>query len=126
MTDCCKYHTGMLKSKIVIERLTLTPDGAGGFDESWAPDPAGGVWAHWTAEIDAFQFLSEKKVAGSLTSMSRFKAIIRFRGDAQGAPYYSARDRVIYRGREYGIESIVDPDDSQEWLELALVEGQPS
>ena len=126
MTTCCKYTAGMLRSRIVIERKVQTPDGMGGFTETWEEQPAGGVYAFWEAVIDAFAFLAEKKVASSLTTMPRFKAVIRFRGDSEGAPFYSAGDRVTYRGRFYGIESVVDPDDRQEWLEFALVEGQPS
>lgn len=126
MPSCCKYHAGMLRSLIVIERYSSVSDGMGGHTPTWTPDPAEGVWAHWEAVLDAFQFLTEKERAGRLEARPRFKAVIRFRGDAEGAPYYTEGDRVLYRGRYYSIESAVDPDDGQDWIEFALVGGAPS
>jgi len=117
--NCCKYHSGLLKSKLLIERKTRVSDGMGGFTETWATE--GVVWAQWKALNGA-----ERYHAMRLGSEPRAKAVIRFRGDSYGAPYYSGRDRVLHKGRYWNIESVIDPDDRQEWLELNLVEGQPS
>lgn len=117
--NCCKYKLGDLRTKLVIERKTRTTDNMGGYVETWATETT--VWAIWKALNGA-----ERYQAMRLGSEPRAKAVIRFRGDANGAPYYSGRDRVLHRGRYWNIESVVDPDDRQQWLELNLVEGQPS
>lgn len=118
---CCqsKYNAGALQSKIDIQRKTQTTDGMGGFTESWATIAT--AWASFKPVTG-----SERYSAMRLSAHARAKAVIRFRGDANGAPYYSAADRVLHRGRYWNIEGIADPDDRNQWLELALVEGEPS
>ena len=116
---CCDMTAGMLKSSITIERKTRTADGMGGYTDTWSDLAT--VWAKWSGVGG-----SEKWQAMRVSPVNRFKAIIRFKGDADGAPYYSAADRVTYRGREFDIESVIDMDDAQTWLELTLAEGKPS
>lgn len=119
MVDCGKYSAGMLQSRIVIRRKTRTPDGAGGVTETWSD--IGTPWAYWTKP-------SGREVWGAdrTMPMASVKAVIRFRGDANGNPFYTAADRVEYRGRQYAVISARDADDRQEWIELSLTEGGPS
>lgn len=119
MVKCCDITAGMLRTLITIERRTKTPDGSGGFTESWAEDPAGGVWAMVKGSGG-----SEFYNAMRMTPGNRYKAIIRFRGDGSGAPYYTISDRVQYKGRELGIESVMDMEDREQYLELRLVENK--
>ena len=123
---CDEMHSGKLRSRIVIQRKTRVSDGQGGSEDEWTPDPAGGTFAYvygiggerrWN-----YQFLDADRVA----TRNRYLMIIRFRGDAEGGPYYSAEDRVVYRGRTYSIEAVMDMEDRQEWLELACTESLPS
>lgn len=118
---CSKYKAGDLRARIVIERKTNTADDYGGYTEGWAEDPAGGVWAAWKA-LSGREGYTGQREAPFVT----VRAAIRFRGDANGAPYYTPKDRVTYRGREYGIKAVRDPDDRQRWLELDLVETDAS
>ena len=118
---CCDISAGMLSSKITIERSTNTPDGEGGFTDTWAADPVGGVWAMVRAAGGA-----ERWQADRVTPTNRYRFTIRFRGDANGAPYYSARDRIIHNGREYGVESVVDVDDERRYLEITATENKAS
>ena len=118
---CCDVTAKDLRSLIVIERETVTPDGQGGNTSVWAEDPSGGVWAKWKAVSgrDAYQAMRD-------APLINVKATIRFRGDGNDAPYYSPADRVVYRGRYYAIQAVRDPDDRQKWLELDLVETSES
>lgn len=117
--SCGKYSAGMLQSKITIERKTRTSDGMGGVTETWAT--AGTPWAMWKALSG-----SELWAAMRINPNVKVKAVIRFKGDANGAPYYGPADRVTYRGRQYAVVAVTDPDDRQEWLEMMLSEGMPS
>lgn len=115
---CCKYHAGMLRHEITIERRTRAADGYGGFTETWTGstvqayvEPLGG---------------GERWQAMRVSPEVRFRAIVRFRGDAYGAPYWSAHDRVTWRGRTFAVESVVDVESRSEWLEMMLVEGKAS
>jgi head-tail adaptor len=123
---CCDMNAGQLNSLIVIERKTRVSDGVGGTVSTWAADPAGGVWAKWEAKDTAVMFIAEKQVGAGIGTENRISAIIHFRGDAYGAPYYSSADRVLYRNRYYGITSAIDAEDRQMWITLALIEGTPS
>jgi len=116
---CSKYRAHDLSARITIQRKTQAADGMGGFTEAWTA--IGQVWAMWKPLSG-----SERFQAMRITSQPRARAIIRFRGDSYGAPYYSAADRVVYRNRTYNIESVIDVDDAGDWLELSLVEGAPS
>lgn len=123
---CCDMNSGKLKSHISIERKARTPDGVGGATEIWNADPATGVWANWTGYKGTAQFNSEELRADRQTPINRFRVVIRFRGDAYGAPYYSEADRISYRNRIYNIEAIIDVDDAQKWLEMTVIDGRAS
>lgn len=117
--SCGKYSAGQLQSKITVQRKDKTPDGMGGVVETWASIAT--PWAMWAALSG-----SELWAAMRINPTIKIKAVIRFKGDTHGAPFYSPGDRVTYRGREYAIAAVMDPDDRQEWLEMMLAEGLPS
>jgi SPP1 family predicted phage head-tail adaptor len=120
MVKCCsKYNARQLKSRIVIQRKAQASDGMGGWTETWSAGDD--VWALWKP-MSGSERVQAMRVSPSLS----VRAVIRFRGDAEGAPYYSAADRVTYRGRTYNITAVIDVDDAGEWLELMLSEGSPS
>ena len=116
---CCDINAGKLKSKITIERATDTADTSGGSIRVWATE--GTPRAMWKGLSGG-----ERWQAMRVSPENRFRAIIRFKGDANGAPYYSASDRVKYRGRTYSITSVMDMDDEQKYLELMLTETKAS
>ena len=120
MVNCCsKYSARQLKSRITIQRKTQAADGMGGWTETWSAGDD--VWAMWKP-LSGSERVQAMRVSPSLS----VRAVIRFRGDAEGAPYYTAADRVVYRGRTYDISAVIDVDDAGEWLELMLIEGKPS
>lgn len=116
---CDKIAARDLTERLTIQRKTRTADGQGGYSETWATigTPYGMVRGLGGGE---------RWQAMRVSPQNRFRAVIRFRGDANGAPCYSAADRVRWRGREYAVESVIDMESRRKWLELILVEGAPS
>jgi SPP1 family predicted phage head-tail adaptor len=123
MVKCCDISSGDLSERVTIERNTPTADGEGGFTDTWAADPAGGVWAKVRAVGGSERFFADRLQPGN-----RYRFVIRFRGQASnpGAPYYSADDRIVYNGREYGIESVVDVENRRRFLEIVAMENKAS
>jgi SPP1 family predicted phage head-tail adaptor len=116
---CCDIHSGMLNAQITIQRKARWIDSMGGSNDIWADEAT--IWAHWKGLSGG-----ERWQAMRVSPHNRFRAIIRFKGDENDAPYYTAEDRVSYRGRIYAVESVIDMEDRQEWLELTLLEGGKS
>ncbi len=121
MTRCCDITAGDLRTLIQIQRLTRVSDGYGGATETWQDDPPEGVWARVKTLTGTEAWEAERIQPGNLK-----KAIIRFRGDSYGAPYYTASDRVIIRGREHAILAVSDMEEAQTWLEIYMHESRPS
>lgn len=111
-------RAGRMDQRITIERKTRTSDGMGGFTETWAEQ--GTIWAEVLP-------LSTREIwnAMQISAETRFRVRVRFRGDANGSPYYTSADRVTWRGRTYGIERVVEIG-RREGLEILMVEGQAS
>lgn len=114
---CCDMNAGKLRSLITIERVTRSSDGMGGWSESWAEDPTGGVFAYFTGLTGTERWEAMRVVSGNL-----FRAIIRYRDDGNGAPYYNEGDRVKKAGRIYDIISVMDMEDERMWLQIDLME----
>ena len=122
MVACCDITANKLRNLITIEALSLSTDGQGGHTSTWTADPVGGVYA-WIKDGSG----SEQLEADRKTSNNFRTAIIRFRGNAQGAPYYEATTfRVVFQGRYYNITSVQDMEMAGKWLRILMVEGDPS
>ena len=117
--SCGKYSAGDLRAKITIQRKTRSPDGSGGTIETWAD--VGTPWAMWKA-MGGSELWAVMRIHPSV----KVKAVIRFRGDGNGNPFYGPADRVLYKGRQYAVLSVIDPDDGEEWIEMMLDQGKPS
>ena len=113
MTCKSKYTGHDLRSRIKIERKIRTRDGQGGFTEEWAE--IGAPWAKWKPLSSGEQFHAMR-----VDSNMSVRAVIRFRGDEVGRPYYSTGDRVTHLERQYDIESLIDVDNAHMWLEVGL------
>lgn len=118
---CCDITAGKLSTLIELQRNTPASDGEGGFTDTWAADPPGGVWAMTKAVGGSERWFAERVTPGN-----RYRFVIRFRDDGNGAPYYSAADRIVYNGRTYGIESVVDMEDERRYIEITAVENKAS
>lgn len=119
MVRCCDITVSDLKTLIVIERRTRTADGMGGWTESWTADPIGGVWA----KADHMSG-TERNEAARTESTNLINFTVRFRPDANGAPYWQATEtRVSCRGRYYNVLSVQDMDLQKKWIKLFCQEG---
>lgn len=116
---CCDITTGKLKSRITIQRRASVDDGMGGKTDGWTTIAQPFTW--WKVISG-----SERWQAMRVSPQKRVRAIIRFKGNAEGNPLYSSNERVLYRGFTYAIEAVTDIEDSQTWLELMLVQGEAS
>jgi len=119
MALCGKYSASDLKAQITIARKSTAADGMGGVVDTWAnlATPR----AMWRALTGGEAYQAQR-----INPSIKVKAVIRFKGDAHGAPFYTPSDRVTYRNRTYDIAAVIDADDRQEWLELHLIEGKAS
>lgn len=117
---CCDLTSADLKARIRIERRTRVTDSLGGWAEEWAADPAEGVWAS-VKNSDG----TERWTADRLESLNMVYFYVRFKGDIDGAPYWQATEtRIIYRGRQYNVQAVVDLELKQKWIKLTCREGE--
>ena len=109
---------GRMDQRITLQRKTRVGDGMGGFTETWGLLDT--VWASVSP-------LSSREVwdAMRISTEVRFRVKIRWKGDADCAPYYTSADRILWKGRTYGIERVVELG-RREGLEILMIEGQPS
>lgn len=117
---CPNFNIGEFDKRIVIERLVKTPDGIGGNTEVWTANPAGGVWARLRNLTGSERWEAQRIMPGNL-----IRAIIRYRGDSFGNPFYTVDDRVVYRGRIYAILAVFDIDWEQKYIQIDMQEGKP-
>lgn len=109
---------GRMDQRITVQRKTRTSDGMGGFTEAWTN------LATVYADIRP---LGSREIweAMRVSAETRFRARVRWREDANGAPYYTSADRISWRGRIYGIDRVVEMG-RRDGLEIMMVEGASS
>ena len=116
---CCDINSSMLNHKVTLEVEVLVEDGQGGFTSSWTADPSTPVFA----AIQALQG-TERYVGERIVFFARYLLTIRFRGDANGAPYYQpAKTRVKFQGKTYNMVSCIDKDMEGWYLDIVVEEG---
>ncbi len=102
-----------LRKRVRIEEVSLSADGIGGATGIWSEVAT--VWA----EIVPLR-AGERLVAGKLTSEITHRVTIRYRAGLHAAM------RLVYGGRIFGIEAVINPGEGNETLELMVREGIPS
>lgn len=116
---CCDVTSGELKNKVTIQRRVRADDGVGGVVETWVDDPVGGVMVKMQFLTGTERWEAHRNKNGNLIRLT-----MRFRGNAQGAPYWeSGQHRVQFRGRTYEILAVSDVGWSSEWLKMDIFEG---
>ena len=118
---CCDLHAGMLSERVSLERRTRTADGYGGYTEAWQADPA----LNLPVSLKPLSG-TEAYVAMRIAPTATYQLYMRFRGDAQGNPYYTPADRVVHRGRYYNVLAVFDVEMRGQWISMLLNEGAPS
>ena len=112
---CCQYTAGMLRDAVSIEAKTSTADGMGGFSAAWTAVRGSATRAMISAAPG-----SEKWGYMRQTPGNSYKMVTRHFDGA------TAAQRVIWKGKEYGVLGVVDPDGRGNWLEWRLSDGVPS
>lgn len=108
MTEGVKI--GAMRARLQLQDRTRTPDGAGGYAETW--HPVATIWA----ELKEMRG-GESVIAASVTETADAIAVIRFR------PNMTAGMRALHGSVIYNIRGVRDPDGRREWLELSLERG---
>lgn len=106
----------LLGASIVIEAKTRVSNGSGGFTDTWAS--IGTPDAYFAAESGR-----EAYSADHMQSANKYRCIVPYRANGDGAPFYSSKHRVTYQGRVYGIDAVVDMSGRGVWLDMMLTEG---
>ena len=115
MALCGKYSAGQWREVVSIEAKTRTPDGQGGFTVAWAAVSGAPTRAMITAAPG-----SEKWGFMRATPGNGYKMVTR------GFANATAAQRVMWKGKQYGVLGVVDPDGRGDWAEWRLSDGVAS
>lgn len=102
-------NAGQLRHRVTIQQLTRVEDEGGGYEENWADVAT--VWA----AIKPLQG-NERYEAQQVQSTLTHKVTIRYRVGIK------PQMRIMYQGRIFNIESVIDIDEHHRWLELLCSE----
>jgi SPP1 family predicted phage head-tail adaptor len=100
----------MLEHRVLLQRLTILPDGVGGGSQLWTT-----IGTPWACILPASGW--EKLTSMKLETPITHTCYIRYRADI------TPRDRIIHRGRTFNIRSIIDIEEKKLFLELKAEEG---
>jgi SPP1 family predicted phage head-tail adaptor len=115
MKGCAKYPIGALREIVAIQAKTRTADGMGGFTVSWATVAGAPTRAMITAAPGSERWGFMRQTPGNT-----YKMVTRHFAAA------TAAQRVTWKGKEYGVLGVVDPDGREDWLEWRLSDGVAS
>ncbi len=107
---CCDITAGMLRHSVTIQRLTKTPDGVGGYTQSWATLLT--TRAYMTVTGGTEQFSQDR-----LNAVQRQRAYIRYNSAIK------AKDRLSFNGQQFQIRNVINLEFRNKWLELDLESG---
>lgn len=102
-----------LRHRIAIQKRTQSPDGLGGFSESWITFAS--TWAKISPTSARERFFSEK-----LEHNITHKITIRYRSGI------SPDMRIQFGTRIFKINGIINPEERNIWLDLLCEEGAGS
>lgn len=115
MTTCAKYPAGAFREIVAIQAGAKTSDGMGGYTVAWSAVSGSATRAIITAAPG-----SEKWGFMRQTPGNTYKMVTRWFSGA------TAAQRVIWKGGEYGVLGVVNPDGKGEWLEWRLSDSAAS
>lgn len=110
MAKCCDYTSGMLRHTVELQSKTRTPNGAGGFDDTWST----------YATVKAFMKPisgTERFHAERLDATTKNRLVMRYRSDVE------AQHRVKFEGKLYNIRFVENVEFRNRWLRLDLDGG---
>lgn len=112
MTKCCDVTIADLRWQIQIQNKEPTG----------ATDPMGGVIVDWVTVATPWAKMkpmtgTEQYRADKLNAVGITQVIIRYRSGLNEAM------KVVYKGEDYQIRSIIDMEEKRQWLELMIEKG---
>lgn len=107
---CCDMSAGKLRHRISIQRKERTPDGAGGWYDTWVEK-----WKVY-AQIKPSSG-GENLVAMRLQASITHDIVIRY------LPDIKASDKIVFEDRSFNIVSIIDVEERKRWYQLRCEEG---
>lgn len=112
---CGKYNAGVLKEVVAIQAKARSADGMGGFTVTWAAVSGAPTRAMIVAAPGSEKWGFMRQVPGNT-----YKMVTRY---FLGA---TAAQRVIWKGKEYGVLGVVESSEPGQWLEWRLSDGVAS
>lgn len=110
---------GSRRHPVVFERRVRTPDGLGGFTETWKPDPPSPVYCKMQFLTGTERWESLRNKNGNLIRLE-----MAFRGNTEGAPYWeTGTHRAVFRGRIYDILAVSDVNWERKDIKMDIFEG---
>jgi SPP1 family predicted phage head-tail adaptor len=97
---------------VELQTRSTTSDGMGGSVDEWSS--AGNFWCKVTP-LSANQRLYAKRLEENITH----KIVTRYRSDLT----VGIEQRILWRGRLFQIQSVIDIEERRQFLEIMAVEG---
>ena len=108
---CCDIKVGDLRHRVSIQRKTRAPDGVGGSIVTWVQYAT--PWCKITPKTGSERIYLDRLNAQGLSTV-----IMRYRADM------SEKDKLVFRGNEYQIRSIINIEERNRYSELVIEKGQ--
>ncbi|MDK2986534.1 MAG: hypothetical protein PWQ96_2178 [Clostridia bacterium] len=99
---------GELRDKVTIQEYIQTPDGYGGFSETWQDKYT--VWAN-IKPLRGREYFEMQKIQSEITH----KITIRYRSDI------NTSNRIRYKDQILNIKSVIDIDNRHRYLEIMCI-----
>lgn len=109
--SCCddKFSAAALKRRIVIEKLTLTPNSTGGQVSSWSTFAT--VWASIEPKTTDERFFAQR-----IEPLTTHYVRMRYLAGVL------ASMRIVYSGRVFQIKSVINVNEESQFLEIKASE----
>jgi SPP1 family predicted phage head-tail adaptor len=103
-----KPYTGRMNEKITIQRFTRSSDGAGGFVQAY--QDVATVFADITPTK-----ATEGQINNASISFVAYKMIVRYSSNTEAI---DTSMRIVYNGDNYRIQSVLNMDEADRFLEI--------
>jgi len=107
---CCDLSAGKLRTPIVFERETRTPDGGGGFGHMWS---SVATVRAYVKPLTGNERLNSMRLEANVSH----RIFIRYRSDLLTS------DRINLDGRLMQVRAILNLEERGRWLEIHAQEG---
>jgi len=120
---CCGISPSQLTERVTIQERVQTSDGQGGLTDSWQAVDSNSV--DIAAQVKPMSG-AEARHAMRIAPRATYTALIYYRPDLFGAPFYTPAHRLVWRGRTYNILHTADYQTRSIYMYLLLNEGDLS